>query len=88
MSTVPDHNIPVVVLPGYHHFECSYGPERHAWNKRKHAESRRAANQVASDHGYQHSKNERLQIIDTKKMDCPADINVKEVYAFDSYKVG
>jgi len=40
LSAVPDHNVPCIILPGYHHLECSYGPERNQYNKQKTVENR------------------------------------------------
>ncbi|XP_065651150.1 uncharacterized protein LOC136079345 [Hydra vulgaris] len=74
-------NTPYVVLSSKR-FDCHHGVDRNSNAKQKYIDAKE--NQKKFDHWY---RGEYVIIQDTKKFECPAKVNMKEIVYFTSLKV-
>lgn len=79
IPVIPDHRRPLYILPGVTYYDCHHGPDRCAKKKSDAALSRERRQNV--DHPS--TSRSRPALFDTVKVDCPARIYLKEVFAYD-----
>ena len=82
VPVVPRRDQPHIVLPGILVYDCNYGPERNATNKWNAMDRREKKQNV--DHNQ--AGVSKLQIQQGHKVDCPAQICVKETFLLEEYK--
>ena len=82
VPVVPRREQPHIVLPGILVYNCNYGLERNATNKRMAMDRHEKKQNV--DHNQ--AGVSKLQIQLGHKVDCPAKICVKETFLLEKYQ--
>ena len=82
LAVVPKNDKPTVVLSGIHILDCNYGPEHNKWNKNKAAERREKKQNI----NHPQASGSKMQIQRGHKVDCPAQIIIKETFILEGYR--